>query len=263
MTPVPTHKPVPTGEPVGWVWGEPVTMEMLAIYLEENPPPAALGDNHVTRTRWAARGVMSAMLAGQEANRRGFANESDLPAAVAAELVGGGEPAAIDVRAYFDRNRRRYDQPERRRVSHVLSDSEDEALTVAGRARAGLPIGALAEEFSTDQGSRRAGGDLGWLRRGELAGAVEEAVFSAEAGQVVGPVRSPFGWHVLVVVAVEPARAEDFASVRDVIAAELAERRRREAYLDWFEKRALAGITMAPGYDHPFRPNFLEWAHRH
>ncbi|HTT90694.1 MAG TPA: peptidyl-prolyl cis-trans isomerase [Acidimicrobiales bacterium] len=255
--------PVPTCALVGWVGGEPVTREMLAIYLEDHPPPAALGDNHATRTRWAARAVMSTMLAGQEARRRGFAGESDLRAAVATELVGKGEPEAVDVRAYFDRNRHRYDQPERRRVSHVLCVGEDDAVIVAGRARAGEAIGALAEEFSTDPGSRRAGGDLGWLRRGELAGAVEDSVFSAEAGQVVGPVRSPFGWHVLVVAAIEPARAEDFASVREEIAAELAERRRREAYLDWFEKQALAGITMAPGYEHPFRPNFLEWAHRH
>jgi hypothetical protein len=255
--------PVATCETVGWVCGEPVTMEMLAIFLEEHPPPAALGDSPATRTRWAARGVMSAMLAGQEARRRGLASETDLPVAVATELVGQGEPDANDVRAYFDRNRRRYDRPESRRVSHVLCETEEQASTVAGRARAGQPIGALAEEFSTDAGSRRAGGDLGWLRRGELAGEVEDGVFSANVGQVVGPVRSPFGWHVLVVVAVEQAVGDDFASARNEIAAELAERRRREAYLDWFEKRALAGITMAPGYEHPFRLNFLEWAHRH
>ena len=36
-----------------------------------------------------------------------------------------------------------------------------------------------------------------------------------------------------------------------------------EAYAAWLERRALDGITMAPGYEHPFRPSFLEWAHRH
>ena len=88
-------------------------------------------------------------------------------------------------------------------------------------------------------------------------------VFGAKAGEVVGPVRSPFGWHVVVVDAIEAERAAEMASVRDEIAAELAERRRREAYVAWLERRALDGITMAPGYEHPFRPSFLEWAHRH
>jgi hypothetical protein len=262
MTPVTTCKPVPGSETVAWVCGEPVTRRMLTDYLEEHTPPAALGDDLPTRLKWAARAVMSTMLVRQEATRRGFESESELPEAVAAELMREGEPAA-EIRAYFERNHQRYDQPERRRVCHVLCGTENDARNVALRAHAGEPIGPLAEQFSTDAGSSRAGGDLGWLRRGELAGEVEDRVFSAEAGQIVGPVRSPFGWHVLVVVAIEPARAEDFASVRDKIAAELAERRRREAYVDWFEKQALAEITMAQGYEHPFRPNFLEWAHRH
>ena len=51
--------------------------------------------------------------------------------------------------------------------------------------------------------------------------------------------------------------------MRDEITSELAERRRREAYVAWLERRALEGITMAPGYEHPFRPSFLTWAHRH
>jgi hypothetical protein len=263
VTATPIYKTPPAYETVGWVCDEPVTVEMLANYLEEHAPPAAVGDNPAIRTRWAARAVMSTKLAQHEARCRGFANESCLPDAVAAELVGKGEPAEADVRAYFERNRHRYDQPERRRVSHVLCATEEQARMVANKARSGQPLGALAEQFSGDPGSRRAAGDLGWLKRGELAGDVEDCVFSAEAGQVLGPVPSPFGWHVLVVLAIEPDAAADFASVRDEIAAELSERRRRQAYLDWFEKKALAGIRMAPGYDHPFRPNFLEWAHRH
>jgi hypothetical protein len=254
---------VPTLETVGWVCDEPVTGEMLANYLAEHDAPAAVGDDPAARIRWAARAVMSAMLARHEAKGRGLASESYLPGAVADELVGKGEPAEADVRAYFQRNRHRYDQPERRRVRHVLCGTSEEAHTVAGMARSGQPLHVLAEQFSTDPGSRRAGGDLGWLRRGELAGALEDCVFGAEVGQVLGPVQSPFGWHVVTVLAVAPAEGANFASARDEIAAELASRCRRQAYLDWFEQKTLVGITMAPGYNHPFRPSFLEWAHRH
>jgi parvulin-like peptidyl-prolyl isomerase len=134
---------------------------------------------------------------------------------------------------------------------------------MAEKARSGRSVRELAEEFSMDAGSRGAGGDLGLLRRGELAGEVEDLVFGAEVNRVLGPARSPFGWHVLVVESIEAGQAADLASVRDEIKAELAERRRREAYAAWLDRRALEGITMAPGYEHPFRPTFLTWAHRH
>jgi peptidyl-prolyl cis-trans isomerase D len=253
----------PTCETVGWVFGEPVTLEVLATYLEGHSPPAAVGDDRAARSRWAARAVMASVLARQEARRRGLADESDLQAAVADELVGDGSPPLAEARAYFERNRPLYDRPERRRARHVVCAREEDARLVAEKARSGEPLSGLARQCSIDAGSRSAGGDLGWLRRGELAGEVEELMFNAETGRVVGPVRSPFGWHVLVVEAVEGARAADFASVRYAIVAELAGRRRREAYVDWLERQALAGIKMAAGYDHPFRPGFLEWAHRH
>jgi parvulin-like peptidyl-prolyl isomerase len=253
----------PACETVGWVMGEPVTLEMLARYLEEHTPPAAVGDDPAARNRWAARAVMTAMLGRREAARRGLAHERELPAAVAAELVGEGTVSPSETEAYFERNRPRYERAERRRARHVLCATEQQAHLVAERARSGEPFSALAEQFSADPGSRGRGGDLGWLRRGELAGEIEELLFAADVGQIVGPVRSPFGWHVLVVDAMEPAGAADFASVREAIEAELAGRRSREAYADWLERQALAGIRMAPGYEHPFRRTFLEWAHRH
>jgi PPIC-type PPIASE domain len=254
---------VEEGETVGWVFGEPVTQEMLAAFLEHHAPPATVGDDPSAASRWAARAVMTAMLTSQETGRRGLAGESELPAAVADELVGNGAPPDAEVQAFFERNRQRYDQPERRRVRHVLCETQEEASSVTEKARSGQPLSALAQQFSIDAGSQRAGGDLGWLRRGELAGAIEDLVFDAAIEQVVGPVRSPFGWHVLVVESVQPAQAGDLAVVGDQIVAEMAARRRREAYAAWLERRALDGITVAPGYEHPFRPSFLEWAHRH
>jgi PPIC-type PPIASE domain len=250
-------------ETVGWVFGEAVTHHMVATYLEDHAPPAAVGDDPAARARWATRAVMTAVLTRQETRRRDLARESDLPAAVADELVGDGVPPATEVVAYFQHNRQRYERPEQRRVRHVLCESEQKAWSVVEKARAGQPLGDLAGQFSIDTGSRGSGGDLGLLKRGELAGGVEDLVFSAEVGHVLGPVRSPFGWHVLLVEAIEAGRQADLASWRDEVTTELAGRRRREAYVDWLERRALDGITMAPGHEHPFRPNFLTWVHRH
>ena len=248
---------------IGWVFGEPVTAEMLRAHVRANTGPAAVGDDEVASYNWAAGAVMTELLARREAARRGLDGPIDLPAAVATELVGDGGPSPAAVSAYFQVNQRRYDRPERRRVRHVLCADERSAALVARRARTGEPIDQLARQFSTDRGSRHSGGDLGPVQRGELTGAVEELVFHAGTDEVLGPVRSPFGWHVLVVYAIEEGRAADLASVRTEIEAELAGHCRREAYTAWFQQLMLEGITMAPGYDHPLRPSLSDRAHRH
>lgn len=70
---------------------------------------------------------------------------------------------------------------------------------LAKQARSGGDFGALARANSED-GSAVEGGDLGWAARGTWVKPFEDAAFSARTGQVVGPVRTQFGWHVIKVL---------------------------------------------------------------
>ena len=250
-------------EVVGWVSGLPVTAEEVETFMEKNPPPPALGLDRQVARRWAAKAVVVERFARQEALARGLDASSALEAAVAYELVGDGCPEASAAFAYYSRNSHLYRVPERRRVRHVLCETRLGAADVAARVAAGERLGDLAEEGSADEGSRRARGDLGWLGRGELQGDVERSVFAARVGEVAGPVQSPFGWHVLVVEAVQDEHVASFDSVQGTIDAELARFRRHAAYRSWAESRMLAEISMAPGYDHPCRPPAGDRAHRH
>jgi PPIC-type PPIASE domain len=255
----------PVGEVVGWVLGKPVTLAMVAGYLREHPAPPALaatGDEKATR-RWAARSLMAQLVVRHEAARRGLATEGSLPATVATELVGDGQPTPAQVSSYLERNRDWYVPPERRWARHVLCTDEESASLVAERARSGERISDLAPAFSTDPGSKNAGGDLGPLRRGELAGEIEDRLFAAETDEVIGPVRSPFGWHVLVVYAIENVQPAEIASAHASIAADLARRNRSVAYSAWLERRLIEDVTVAPGYDHPAQPGLLDRVHRH
>jgi len=73
------------------------------------------------------------------------------------------------------------------------------AETLLARAKAGAEFGALAKELSDPPTQN--GGDLGFIRRGDMAvPAFEAAVFGTTPGQTVGPVRTPLGWHVIRVL---------------------------------------------------------------
>jgi parvulin-like peptidyl-prolyl isomerase len=87
------------------------------------------------------------------------------------------------------------------RVRHILLGSEEDAasaLTVL--TERDVDFAELAAEFSLDQMTAATGGDLGFIARGTLPPAFEEAAFAAEVGEVVGPIETQQGFHVIEVV---------------------------------------------------------------
>jgi len=74
------------------------------------------------------------------------------------------------------------------------------AATVAKEAREGKDFAALARQYSKDGSNAAAGGDLGWFTKGRMVPAFEKAAFAAKTGEVVGPVRTPFGLHIIKVL---------------------------------------------------------------
>lgn len=101
------------------------------------------------------------------------------------------------------------------------------------------------------------------LRRGELTGPVEDAVFGATAGETVGPVRDPLGTHTLVVEEVRPARTRTLAEVRPEITTWLTAAARRRAFTAWLDHHMATQVRLAPGYEHPGDPNQPDNTHRH
>lgn len=88
---------------------------------------------------------------------------------------------------------------ESREARHILVENEAEAQEILAELDAGADFGELAEERSTDPGSAARGGELGSAPRGAYVGPFDEAVWSAAIGEVVGPVETQFGFHVLEV----------------------------------------------------------------
>ena len=74
------------------------------------------------------------------------------------------------------------------------------ADNILKQARSGADFAALAKQYSQDPGSAQLGGDLGWFGKGMMVKPFEDAAFKARVGQVVGPVRTQFGLHIIKVL---------------------------------------------------------------
>lgn len=75
------------------------------------------------------------------------------------------------------------------------------AREVLAKARAGEDFGGLAATYSGEPGASERKGDLGWFGKGRMVKPFEDAAFSAKVGQIVGPVRTDFGYHVIKILA--------------------------------------------------------------
>jgi len=122
---------------------------------------------------------------------------------------------------------------------HILVETEEEAQKVRLRLEEGEPFDLLAQEVSTDEFSKDKGGDLGWFPRGWMVPEFEEAAFSAEVGEIVGPVQTSFGWHIIKVEGHEVRALEPDA----------LQLRRGQALQDW-----LAEVRSGEGVKDLWRP---------
>ena len=92
---------------------------------------------------------------------------------------------------------------------HILVDNEALAADLLEQARAGADWDTLALENSTDESNKATGGDLGWFARGRMVEPFEEAAFAGEVGEIVGPVQSDFGWHLIQIMGHEDRELTD------------------------------------------------------
>ena len=92
---------------------------------------------------------------------------------------------------------------------HILVGDEALAADLLEQARAGADWEALALENSTDEGSKATGGDLGWFARGRMVEPFEQAAFAGQVGDIVGPVQSDFGWHIIEILGHEDRELSD------------------------------------------------------
>lgn len=134
-----------------------------------------------------------------------------------------------DIKTFYEQNLQRFSTPEERRASHILiavnnektdADAKKEADEIYKHLQADpSKFAQLAKSKSADPGSARQGGDLGFFQKGMMVPEFDNAVFSGKKGDLVAPVKTQFGYHIIKIVDVKPAQAKPLKEVRAEIEA--------------------------------------------
>ena len=124
-------------------------------------------------------------------------------------------------------------------ASHILVETEDEAKEVLAEVKKeGADFGAVAKERSKDPSAKQNGGDLGWFEKGRMVKEFADAAFAAEEGEIVGPVKSQFGYHVILVQGKRDV--VPFEEVKDDIKPK-AQQEIAQKYVEELKEAALGG----------------------
>lgn len=163
------------------------------------------------------------------------------------EVIAADVIPEAELQAYYDENPREFRQRESRKTRHIVAtpmsqpvwnSANDDATTLeeARKKMEGLrtqltgdirQFADLASKFGEDM-SARSGGDLGWIERGSMEVAFDEALFALEPGQVSGLVETDYGVHLILCEQARPAGVKPFEAVRNDITKKLSQQKQAE-----------------------------------
>ncbi len=140
-----------------------------------------------------------------------------------------------DIEAYYEKNKKRFAQPERRDLRVVLTKTEAKAEQAKRALESGQPWKAVVKRYSIDEASKSQNGLLPAVTEGQQEKAFDTAIFAAQRNETEGPVKTQFGWYVFEVEKVTKASQQSLEQSKDTIRNLLRSQREQKA-LDEFIK---------------------------
>lgn len=83
------------------------------------------------------------------------------------------------------------------KCAHILVEKQSESLAILEKIKNGEKFGKLAKEFSTDKGSGKKEGNLGYFTKGMMVRPFEDAAFKLQVGEISEPIKTEFGYHII------------------------------------------------------------------
>jgi peptidyl-prolyl cis-trans isomerase C len=197
----------------------------------------------------------------QEAKKKGFDQKKEILAKVdeirrmmaidallEETLKGKSEVSDAEVQQYYKENQRQFTEPREVRIHHLFVNSEPVLQEVRSKLAKGESFEKLASQYNIDL-TRDDGGDLGFVKRGQLSPAFaqfEEVAFSLRnPGDISDVVKTPLGYHILKLEDKRGTVLRPFDQVKESIRLFLQGKKRQDAYLEYIkEAKARAKITV-------------------
>ena len=134
-----------------------------------------------------------------------------------------------DLQAAYDKQKSGFVVPERREASHILipfgkdpAAALKQANQVLALAKSGQNFAALAKKYSQDPGSAQNGGSLGWIDRAGFVAPFADALFNMKTvGDIVGPVKTQYGYHIIRLDGIQAGRTKTLAEARPQLQAQI------------------------------------------
>lgn len=231
----------PAGQVLAQVGGKPITEEDVTRFIQ------AMGRNGQAYNNPKGRAaVLEQMIAQRlfllDAQRNLYEREPAFKAQLAAvkeqllmeyaitKCIQSVRVTEEEVRAYYDAHKDDLQAEESVNASHILVDSEEKANSILADIRAGkISFEDAARQYSTCPSGKQ-GGSLGDFARGQMVPEFDQAVFALQEGELTGPVKTQFGYHLIRMNKKNEATPISYADIREELYQQVRQEKQQEAY---------------------------------
>lgn len=150
--------------------------------------------------------------------------------ALAKALESVKAPTEDEIKQYYEENKAKFVAEESVNASHILVDAADKAQSIMDEIKAGsITFEDAAKKYSSCP-SKENGGNLGEFVRGQMVPEFDAAVFTMSPGELKGPVKTQFGYHIIRLNAKNAPKPITFDEIKPQIAQLLYKDKQQKAY---------------------------------
>lgn len=152
-----------------------------------------------------------------------------------ANIINSVRVSDEDLKEYYESHKDNFKVQPTFTASHILVESEDLAKEIKEKIDNDGDFAQLAKEYSTCP-SKEQGGDLGTFQQGQMVKEFENALLENKIGDIVGPVKTQFGYHIINIKDKTEGKIKSFEESKNEVKQTLLQLKQQQAYIDATDK---------------------------
>jgi foldase protein PrsA len=142
-----------------------------------------------------------------------------------------------ELKTYFEENKESLGEAEQVKASHILVEDEATAKEIKQKLTDGADFAELAKEYSTDEGTKENGGELGFFARGTMVTEFDDVAFALPLNEISDPVKTDYGYHIIMVEEKKEGKEANFDDSKAEIKETLIDQKLESEYSTWLEEK--------------------------